>query len=118
MAAADGASNAGIARDLAVCEDTVRKWRSRYAQGRLAGLRGPRLCMPVPVVERKVVTPNDFYDLADIENMLMAFQDLYDLAARPFNLRYTKRTSTHSSPASPPTNQTHSLGDRRVTPDE
>src|SRR5215211_7973412 len=38
LAAADGQSNAGIARDLAVCEDTVRKWRSRYAVRRLGGL--------------------------------------------------------------------------------
>jgi transposase-like protein len=42
LAAADGASNAGIARDLAVCEDTVRKWRSRYARQRLAGLADAR----------------------------------------------------------------------------
>lgn len=42
------------------------------------------------VVQRKVVTPNDFYDLADVENRLIAFQDLYNLAARPFNWRYTK----------------------------
>jgi hypothetical protein len=43
------------------------------------------------VVQRKVVTPNDFYDLADVENRLMAFQDLYNLAARPFNWKYTKK---------------------------
>ena len=43
----------------------------------------------VLVVQRKVVTPNDFYDLADAENRLMAFQDLYAAAARPFNGRYT-----------------------------
>jgi transposase len=42
LAAADGASNAGIARDLAVCEDTVRKWRSRYTRDRLAGLADAR----------------------------------------------------------------------------
>jgi transposase len=42
------------------------------------------------VVQRKVVTPNDFYDLADVENRLMAFQDLYNLAAQPFNWKYTK----------------------------
>jgi transposase len=41
------------------------------------------------VVQRKVVTPNDFYDLADVENRLMAFQDLYNAAARPFNWKYT-----------------------------
>jgi transposase len=38
VAAADGANNAGIARDLAVCADTVRKWPGRYARDRLAGL--------------------------------------------------------------------------------
>jgi hypothetical protein len=41
------------------------------------------------LVQRKVVTPNDFYDLADAENPLMAFQDLYTAATRPFNWRYT-----------------------------
>jgi transposase len=43
------------------------------------------------VVQRKVVTPNDFYDLADVENRLMAFQDLYNLAARPFSWKYTTK---------------------------
>src|SRR3954449_12739415 len=34
LAAADGASNAEIARSLGVCDDTVRKWRGRVcAQG-------------------------------------------------------------------------------------
>jgi hypothetical protein len=42
------------------------------------------------VVQRKVVTPNDFYDLADIETRLEAFEDHYNFAARPFNWRYTK----------------------------
>ena len=36
-----------------------------------------------------MVTPNDFYDLADVENNLMAFQNLYNAAARPFNWKYT-----------------------------
>jgi DDE superfamily endonuclease len=43
------------------------------------------------IVQRKVVTPNDLYDLADVEARLAAFQDLYNLAARPFNWRYTKK---------------------------
>jgi len=42
------------------------------------------------VVQRKVVTPNDFYDLTDVENRLTAFQDLYNLAAQPFDWKYTK----------------------------
>jgi transposase len=43
------------------------------------------------VVQRKVVTPNDFYDLADVNNRLIAFQDLYNAAARPFGWKYTKK---------------------------
>jgi transposase len=43
------------------------------------------------VVQRKVVTPNDFYDLADVQARLEAFQDRYNFAARPFNWRYTKK---------------------------
>jgi transposase len=42
------------------------------------------------VVQRKVVTPNDFYDLADIEARLEAFEAHYNFLARPFNWRYTK----------------------------
>lgn len=38
LAAADGHSNAGIARRLAVTDDTVRKWRRRFCQQRLDGL--------------------------------------------------------------------------------
>jgi transposase len=43
------------------------------------------------IVQRKVVTPNDFYDLADLENRLITFQDLYSTAARPFNWKYTTK---------------------------
>ena len=43
------------------------------------------------VVQRKVVTPNDFYDLADVENRLTAFQDLYNAVAKPFNWKYTTK---------------------------
>ena len=43
------------------------------------------------VVQRKVVTPNDFYDLADVQNRLEAFQDRYNLAAKPFKWKYTTK---------------------------
>jgi transposase len=42
------------------------------------------------IVQRKVVTPNDFYDLTDVTNRLTAFEELYNLAARPFSWRYTR----------------------------
>ena len=38
LAAAAGHANAAIAAELRVCTDTVRKWRRRFAQSRLAGL--------------------------------------------------------------------------------
>jgi transposase len=38
LAAAAGQANAAIARELGVCTDTIRKWRRRFAAGRLAGL--------------------------------------------------------------------------------
>jgi transposase len=47
LAAAAGLDNAAIARELGVCTDTVRKWRRRFAEGRLAGLKdAPRSGRP------------------------------------------------------------------------
>jgi transposase len=47
LAAAAGQANAAIARKLGMCTDTVRKWRRRFAIGRLAGLKdAPRSGRP------------------------------------------------------------------------
>jgi transposase len=47
LAAAAGQANAAIAAELGVCTDTVRKWRGRFATGRLAGLKdAPRSGRP------------------------------------------------------------------------
>jgi transposase len=47
LAAAAGTANAAIAADLGICVDTVRKWRRRFAAGRLAGLKdAPRSGRP------------------------------------------------------------------------
>jgi len=47
LAAAAGQANAAIARELGVCTDTVRKWRCRFAAGRLPGLKdAPRSGRP------------------------------------------------------------------------
>jgi transposase len=47
LAAAAGASNAAIAAEAGVCPDTVRKWRCRFAAGRLGGLKdAPRSGRP------------------------------------------------------------------------
>src|SRR5437588_5562778 len=47
LAAAAGKNNAAIAVEMGVCADTVRKWRRRFAAGRLAGLKdAPRSGRP------------------------------------------------------------------------
>jgi transposase len=46
------------------------------------------------VVQRKVVTPNDFTDLDQIRDRLAAFETRYDAVAKPFNWRFT-RTDLH-----------------------
>jgi DDE superfamily endonuclease len=67
------------------------------------------------VVQRKVVTSNDFYALADVENRLMAFQDLYSAAARPFTWKYTTQDLNDLLAASPTTRSRYPPS-RRVTP--
>jgi hypothetical protein len=42
------------------------------------------------IVHRKVLTPNDFLDLAEVEQRLLAFQRRYEQTAVPFDWRYTK----------------------------
>jgi hypothetical protein len=42
------------------------------------------------IVQRKVLTPNDFTDLAEVEQRLLAFQRRYQQTAVPFDWRFTK----------------------------
>ncbi|MDW6062505.1 transposase [Streptomyces sp. FXJ1.4098] len=41
------------------------------------------------VVQRRVVTPNDFADLAQVGDRLRAFEDHYNATAQPFQWRFT-----------------------------
>lgn len=47
------------------------------------------------IIQRKVLTPNDFTEPADVENRLLAFQDLYQQTATPFEWKFTK-TDLHA----------------------
>ena len=48
---------------------------------------GPRLeC----VVQRKVVSPNDFHTLDEVESRLLDFQQYYEQIATPFEWKFTK----------------------------
>src|SRR6202158_4696315 len=43
------------------------------------------------IVQRKVLTPNDFSSLAELEQRLLAFQSHYERSASPFNWTFTRR---------------------------
>ena len=42
------------------------------------------------IVQRKVLTPNDFADLDAVEHRLLAFQEHYEQLARPFEWQFTR----------------------------
>jgi hypothetical protein len=42
------------------------------------------------IVQRKVLTPNDFTDLAEVEGRLLGFQRRYEQTAVPFDWRFTR----------------------------
>ena len=41
------------------------------------------------IVQRKALSPNDFTDLADVENRLAAFERRFNATATPFNWTFT-----------------------------
>ncbi len=43
------------------------------------------------IVERKVLTPNDFTGLKDLEGRILTFQDHYEAIAKPFNWTFTRQ---------------------------
>jgi hypothetical protein len=43
------------------------------------------------IVQRKVLTPNDFASLAAVEDRLLRFQDHYERAATPFQWTFTRQ---------------------------
>ena len=43
------------------------------------------------IVQRKVLTPNDFDSIIDLEDRLLAFQDCYQALAQPFEWKFTRR---------------------------
>jgi hypothetical protein len=42
------------------------------------------------VIQRKVLTPNDFTSLAEVADRLLAFQTYYEQIAKPFEWKYTR----------------------------
>ena len=96
-------------RALSVCaprvldRDNCSSHRGEKAAARLRG-QWPRLTLvhtPIhaswlnqveiyfSIVQRKVVTPNDFTSLPELENRLLAFQRRYEETATPFHWTFT-----------------------------
>jgi hypothetical protein len=42
------------------------------------------------IIQRKVLTPNDFTDLGEVEGRLAAFERLYEQTAKPFEWKFTR----------------------------
>jgi transposase len=42
------------------------------------------------ILERKLLTPNDFDDLDDLETRILAFQAYYESIAKPFEWKFTR----------------------------
>ena len=88
--------NLGVSR--LVDPQTARA--SRASQGRLTHIY-------FSVVQRKVVSPNDFFDLGAIAERLAAFEARYNAAARPFDWKFDRddldellaRTAAHEQGA-------------------
>ena len=43
------------------------------------------------IVQRKVLTPNDFASLAEVEDRLLRFQERYEQMAQPFQWKFTRQ---------------------------
>ena len=119
LAASAGESNAQIARWLGICEDTVRKWRRRWcavpgaaslADAKRSGRDRPT-CRAIPqrdhgahpvhtswlnqieiyfsIVQRKVLSPNDFTDIDAVSDRLSVFETHSNQTAQPFKWKFT-----------------------------
>jgi DDE superfamily endonuclease len=75
---------------------SVERWQRRYPN--LVLIHGPvhaswlnQIEIYFSIVQRKVVTPNDFASLAAVRERLLAFQRYYEALARPFEWTFTRR---------------------------
>jgi hypothetical protein len=81
-------------------ERSVARLQSRYRN--LVLVHGPvpaSWLNPIEIyfsiVQRKVLTPNDFPSLSAVEDRLLAFERYYEAIARPFEWKFTRRDLTH-----------------------
>jgi len=72
------------------------RWKSKYPT--LVPVHGPvhaswlnQIEIYFSILQRKLLTPNDFASLAELEARLLAFQQHYQQIAKPFQWRFTRQ---------------------------
>jgi hypothetical protein len=83
--------NGSSHRGNAACERMTKRWPN--AQLVQLPVHAPWLNQVeiyFSVVQRRVLTPNDFADLAEVASRLVAFERRYERAAAPFEWRFTR----------------------------
>ena len=82
--------NGSSHRGNAACERLTKRWENAqlvHVPVHASWLNQGEIYFSV--IQRKVLTPNDFSDLAEIESRLAAFERRYEQAAAPFEWRFT-----------------------------
>ena len=74
---------------------SVRRLAKKYP--RLVVVHGPvhaswlnQIEIYFSIVQRKILTPNDFRSLAEVEDRLLRFQEHYETIAKPFQWKFTR----------------------------
>lgn len=80
---------------------TVLTPKERVASASLARQLN-RIKISFSILQRKVLTPNDFFSLQGVEQRLLAFERRYAQTAQPFQWKFTKDLQERLARAQPP----------------
>jgi hypothetical protein len=83
--------NGSSHRGQRACDRLAQRWRNaRLVQLPVHASWLNQVEIYFSIVQRKVLTPNDFSDLSEVEARLMAFGRRYERTATPFEWRFTR----------------------------
>ena len=83
--------NGSSHRGKAACQRMAKRWpNAQLVQLPVHASWLNQVEIYFSVIQRKVLTPNDFADLGEVESRLAAFERRYEQAAAPFEWRFTR----------------------------